>query len=58
MIDINDIVIVFNTNVTRKLYAEDLKLYACLLCSSSRLVSTGHLTHWKKLGGLKLFSGV
>jgi len=30
LIDINDLVTVFNTNVTPKLYADDLKLYACL----------------------------
>jgi len=35
LIYINDLVSVFNTNVTPKLYADDLKLYACLSCSSS-----------------------
>ena len=35
LIYINDLVSVFNTSVTPKLYADDLKLYACLSCSSS-----------------------
>ena len=35
LIYINDLVAVFNANVTPKLYADDLKLYASLSCSSS-----------------------
>ena len=35
LIYINDLVTVFNANVSPKLYADDLKLYACLSCSSS-----------------------
>ena len=35
LICINDLVSVFNTSVTPELYADDLKLYACLSCSSS-----------------------
>ena len=35
LVYINDLVSIFNASVTPKLYADDLKLYACLSCSSS-----------------------
>ena len=51
LIYINDLVAVFDVNVTPKLYADDLKLYASLSCSTSIVgfqKNLDRLTEWAK----------
>jgi len=45
LIHINDLVTVYNTNVTPKLYADDSKLYACLSCLDFQQ-NLDRLTEW------------
>ena len=57
LIYINDVVNIFNANVTPKLYADDLKLYACLSCPSSRVdfqQNLDRLTEWASIWQLSI----
>ena len=54
---INDLVAVFDANVTPKLYADDLKLYASLSCSTSIVgfqKNLDRLTEWAKTWQLSI----
>ena len=57
LIYINDLVAVFDANVTPKLYADDLKLYASLSCSTSIAdfqKNLDRLTEWAKTWQLSI----